>query len=200
MVMKKLLFLFFCVLAGIVVGSKLILPRDSQLPHHPKAISTQNVLPTPSLPTKGIIPKTLAIPSLNITANVESVGMDNQGRMDIPKNDFNVAWYNLGFKPGDKGSSVIDGHFDRVSGAPAVFYLLGNLKKGEKIIVSNGSNEELTFVVTKKAYYPFNAFPLEEVFNTTDKPRLNLITCDGVFDTSTHNYSQRLVIYSELET
>ena len=199
MVMKKILFLFFCVIVGIIAGSKLLLPTSS----HPLApLNQPSQITTSSSQTQvgSLIPQTLTIPSLKVTATVESVGMDSQGRMDVPKNDFNAAWYNLGFKPGDKGSAVIDGHFDRASGAPAVFYELDSLKNGEKIIVSDGNGKTLTFIVTKKVYYPFDAFPLEEVFNTTDKPRLNLITCDGVYDTSTHNYSQRLVIYSELES
>lgn len=199
MVMKKILFLFFCVIVGIVVGSKLHLSKNVSV-SHPTSLSTQKVTSVTQSPTKGIIPQTLSIPSLNITADVESVGMDSQGRMDVPKNDFNVAWYNLGFKPGAQGSSVIDGHFDRSTGASAVFYNLGNIKSGAEIIVRDRTGQDLTFVVTKKAYYPFDSFPLEEVFNTTDKPRLNLITCDGVYDTSTHNYSQRLVVYSELQT
>ncbi len=199
MVMKKILFLFFCVIVGIIVGSKLFQPNTSPT-LAPSGQSSQKIQSTSQPLTGSITPQTLTIPSLNIKASVESVGMDSQGRMDVPKNDFNVAWYNLGFKPGDKGSSVIDGHFDRASGGPAVFYHLGDIKNGEKILVSNGNGKTLTFIVTKKEYYPFDAFPLEEVFNTTDKPRLNLITCDGVYDTSTHNYSQRLVIYSELET
>lgn len=87
MAMKKILFLFICVIAGIAVGSRLVPPQP---------ISPPKVSLIPSPEQKGIIPHTLSIPSLNINAEVESVGMDSKGRMDVPKNDFNAAWYNLG--------------------------------------------------------------------------------------------------------
>lgn len=98
------------------------------------------------------------------------------------------------------GSAVIDGHYDRATGAPAVFYNLNKLAAGDKIIVSDDSGHDLTFVVTDKELYPFDNFPLQKVFNTTDQPRLNLITCDGVWNSTAHNYSQRLVVYATLQS
>src|SRR5437764_1044364 len=62
-------------------------------------------------------PKNLKIPKIGIIANSESVGLDSQGRMDVPKKAEDVGWYNLGFKVGEKGSVVLDGHFDDVTGA-----------------------------------------------------------------------------------
>ncbi|CAN5165766.1 hypothetical protein BH09PAT1_BH09PAT1_5200 [soil metagenome] len=197
--MKKILFLFICIVAGVVIGSKFLSTKDippKALPQTEKTV----VENSPAAQNQAIIPTTLKIPSLGVVATVESVGMDSQGRMDIPKNDFNVAWYNLGFKPGSIGSSVIDGHFDRASGAPAIFYTLNKLKNGDKIIVADNAGHQLTFVVTDKSLYPFNDFPLQKVFNTTDQPRLNLITCDGVWNSTSHKYSQRLVIFAVLES
>src|SRR6266849_8717779 len=86
-------------------------------------LSTQSKQPTPtSIPptiitTDTSLPKTISIPQINVSANIESVGMDKQGRMDIPQKADNVAWYNLGYKPGEKGNAVIDGHLDKQTGA-----------------------------------------------------------------------------------
>lgn len=142
-------------------------------------------------------PISVNIPKIEVHASVESVGMDNQGRMDVPKNEWNVAWYNLGVKPGEKGNAVMAGHLDSQIG-PAVFYNLTNLQAGDLIIVTDKNNRTYTYRVTTEAIYRFDQFPLQEVFGATDKSRLNLITCGGIFNGVTRNYSNRVVVYSEL--
>lgn len=144
-------------------------------------------------------PQTLSIPKINVNATVESVAQDNKGAMDIPKNSKNVAWYNLGPKPGASGSSVMAGHKDERDGSPSVFWDLKKLEKGDKIIVTDENGEEHTYSVTDKAEYPDANFPLQKVFNTPDKKMLNLITCEGTWNSATRNYSHRTVVYSELD-
>lgn len=143
-------------------------------------------------------PKTLSIPSLNIDASVEFVGLTSKGAMDIPKKDQDVAWYQLGVKPGEIGNAVIAGHLDKKDGSPAVFYDIKNLKKGDKINVEDESGKVRSFVVTRTATYEMEKFPLEEVFGNSTRANLNLITCEGVFNTTSRLYSHRFVVYSEL--
>lgn len=143
------------------------------------------------------IPRKILIPKIGVNAAVESVGLDAQGRMDVPKLDENTAWYNLGYKAGENGSAVIAGHFDNKFGGPAVFYNLSDLEAGDEIIVIDNLGNEYTFVVSGKKLYGFDQLPLEQIFASSGKARLNLITCDGAFDRATKNYSQRLVVYSE---
>ena len=154
--------------------------------------------PTAELTPSPGIPQTISIPKINVQATVESVGMDSQGRMDVPKNAVDTAWYNPGFRPGTKGSAVIDGHYDRATGAPAVFWNLKLLTSGDTIIVTDNNGKKYTFSVTQVAKYPDNNFPLTQVFAASDTPLLNLITCNGVWDKVAHNYSDRLVVYSKL--
>jgi LPXTG-site transpeptidase (sortase) family protein len=142
-------------------------------------------------------PVLISIPKLGINSRVEVVGKDDEGKMDVPKNTDNVAWYKLGPTPGEKGSAVIDGHYDSKVG-PAVFYNLSALEKGDTIVVKNASGKQVTFVVEGKEVYPYNAIPVHKVFAQSDKPRLNLVTCEGIFDHTTHNYSDRLVVYTTL--
>lgn len=144
------------------------------------------------------VPVKLTIPKLGVIASVESVGMDKKGRMDVPKNADNVAWYNLGYKPGDKGSAVMAGHFDKVTGAPAVFYNIEKLEVGDKIIATDVKGKEITFAVTQINKYPYDSFPLQEVFGTSTKRMLNLITCEGQWNSKTKNYSHRTVVYAEM--
>lgn len=146
-------------------------------------------------------PVQFSIPSLDVeSVEVESVGLDKENKMDIPKNENNVAWYNLGVKPGEMGNAVIAGHYDKKSGDPSVFYDINKLKKGDELVVTDAKGKKLTFEVTEVKTYELSKFPLEEVFGKNSKPRLNLITCEGNFDTNSKLYSHRLVVYSELKS
>lgn len=189
-------------LLGIVIGGGKALATKqvaSPLAAVQSTTTTSPTTPTPSQtqPTNSL-PAHLIIDSLGINAPIESVGMDAQGRMDVPKDADNVAWYNLGFKPGEKGSAVIAGHLDRVSGAPAVFYHLNDLQPGDIVKVQLQNDSVLQFRVINKKAYPSDTLPLEEIFNTQDKSRLNLITCNGTFNQQQKNYSNRLVVFTEL--
>lgn len=152
--------------------------------------------PTPIKEIVGI-PILLTIPRFHISVKIESVGLDSKNRMDIPKDFTNVAWYNLGFKPGEKGSAVIDGHVDTPTGAPAVFAQISTLQKGDIISIQDSSSKTHSFTVTNVITYPYNQLPLQTIFNSIDKPRLNLITCAGIWDSVNKNYSERTVVFAE---
>lgn len=143
-------------------------------------------------------PHQLLIPKLGIAAVVEHVGLDANNNMDVPKNTDNVAWYQLGTKPGEIGNAVIAGHLDSETDV-AVFYDLKTLRKGDTILVTDTNGKTHEFVVTEKAVYNDDKFPLEKVFGKTNKKHLNLITCDGEFSETTQTYSHRIVIYTELK-
>lgn len=144
------------------------------------------------------IPKKLSIPIINVEAQVESVGLDSKKAMDVPKGAMNAGWYNLGVKPGEVGNAVMAGHLDKADGSPAVFWNVARLKPGDKITVEDENGKSSSFSVTRVTKYPYDDFPLQEVFGPTDKRRLNLISCNGEWNSKTHNYSERTVVYSEL--
>ena len=145
------------------------------------------------------LPKRLEIASIGVDAFIEEVGLDSEDRMDVPKLAANTAWYNLGTRPGELGNSVIDGHLDKITGEPAVFYRLSQVKVGDEIITTDESASTYKFIVSGVEIYQYDQVPLVDIFGPTTKNRLILITCRGSFDETTNNYSQRVVVYSELE-
>lgn len=203
--MKKafvvLLFLLIS-LGGVTVGTKAVQNFTDQSPTQrakeilPAKDSIPSQKQAPEIVEIGL-PITLSIPKINVDASVESVGLDAKKAMDVPKDADNGGWYNLGAKPGQIGSSVIAGHYDRANGSPAVFWDLNKLTSGDKIMVKDDKGKERAFSVVRSAKYPYNDFPLQEVFGTSSKPMLNLITCQGAWNTGTRNYSERLVVYAE---
>jgi sortase A len=190
-----LIILIFSLIGGSLYGRNI--PRTASLP-----ADSQTQLPSPSpqvlSSAKVSTPVLLQIPKLNIEADIESVGLDREGKMDVPKKAQNAAWYNLGVKPGEKGNAVMAGHLDTITGAPAVFYKLGSLNAGDEIKVKDDNGNVLIYKVIEKKTYSNEDFPLEEVFGVSDRYRLNLITCSGQFNSSANSYSHRTVVYSEL--
>lgn len=196
--MKALVTIVVVIISGIIIGTsasnfvnkdndKRVLSTQSEQAHE-----AQDVAPMPGVPV------TVRIPSINVDAKIESVAMDTKGRMDVPKDADNTAWFNPGYRPGQDGSAVLAGHFDKEDGSPAVFADITKLQEGDEIIVTDDKGDKKTFAVIKLAKYPYDDFPIKDVFGNNSGSMLNLITCHGEWNKETKNYSERMVVYSKL--
>lgn len=144
-------------------------------------------------------PIRLKIPSIEVDAVVSYVGLTSDGAMDVPKGPLDVAWYNLGPRPGEVGSAVIDGHSGWKNGIHAVFDDLYKLQKGDKIYVEDEKGIMTTFMVREFQSYDPSANALD-VFSSNDgKAHLNLITCGGVWNEFSRSHSKRLVVFTDKE-
>src|SRR5205085_12052058 len=96
---------------------------------------------------KAARPTRLLIPAIGVNASVEGVEILPNGEMATPtQHPFDdVGWFDLGTKPGDRGSAVFDGHLDRPGGYPAVFWNLRNLHPGDEVLVINAEGQTLHF-------------------------------------------------------
>ncbi|WP_285768045.1 sortase [Peribacillus sp. SI8-4] len=147
----------------------------------------------------GIIPTHVTIPSIEVDASIEQVGLLETGEMAAPSTEDGVAWFEPGAKPGAKGNAILAGHVDSKTG-PAIFYHLKDLETGDEITVTDKQGTKLTFVVKKKKSYPRDKAPLNEIFGYSKGRQLNLITCTGTFDRSKGTHQERLVVYTELKS
>jgi sortase (surface protein transpeptidase) len=140
------------------------------------------------------------MPSIGVDAPIEMVGLDSNGRMEVPtRNQWSdVGWYSNGTPPGAQGSAVIDGHLDTNTGAPAVFWKLNALHVGDLIMVRDNAGRKAQFRVFKLQSYDIDQAPLNEIFARTDGVYLNLITCAGSWDYSRNQFQQRLVVFTQL--
>lgn len=176
------------------------IPKQETSAANPASLSAQiNPTKAPSLEQSKGNPKTLIIPKIKVNANIESIGLDASNRMEVPKNWFNVGWYNLGYPIGGSGSAVIDGHLDTVTGAPAAFYKIGAMEVGDIVTVLDDQGKSYNFKVIDKQSYDFDKLPLQQIFATAGTPGLNLITCAGSWDKGSHNYLKRLVVYTQMQ-
>lgn len=148
--------------------------------------------------SRGIGPLRLRVPSLGIDANVQHVGLGKSGNMAVPTNYSDVGWYRAGSRPGQVGSAVFDGHVDNGFGLAGVFTKLDTIKPGAEVLVDYASST-VRFVVTRVESYDKDAVPTNEIFSTTGRPGLVLITCEGDWLESQKTYDRRLVVYASIE-
>lgn len=143
------------------------------------------------------IPVNIKIPSISLDAPIVGLGLTADGLMEVPANPFETGWYELGVRPGEPGTAVIDGHVNWWYGSSAVFANLHNLKQGDSVIVQDEWGTITSFVVREIKAYKAEA-DASEIFNSNDdKVHLNLITCSGVWDKNAGGYSERLVIFTD---
>lgn len=143
-------------------------------------------------------PVRLEIPAIGVNSVVEPVGVLSSGDLETPpaRPWIDVGWFASGPVPGEKGSAVIDGHLDRPGGYPAVFWSLRNIHVSDEVIVVNAQGKTAHFRVTRIAFYPPQAAPLQEIFGNDSGTYLNLITCAGDWIPSQHQTTLRLVVYT----
>ena len=144
-------------------------------------------------------PVRLKIPGINVDAAVEFVGLTSDGAMGVPKDSADVAWFNLGQRPGENGSAVIAGHYGWKNRKASAFDNLYKLRPGDKIYIEDDKGMTITFVVRLSRRYDSNA-DAPEVFSSNDgKSHLNLVTCEGIWDKASKSYSKRLVVFTDKE-
>jgi len=125
------------------------------------------------------------------------VGLTLDGAMDVPKGPDDVAWFSLGSRPGESGSSVIAGHYGWKNGKASAFDNLYKLRKGDTLYIEDDKVVITSFVVRESRRYDPEA-DASEVFGSNDgRARLNLVTCEGAWDKVSRTYSKRLVVFAE---
>ncbi len=140
----------------------------------------------------------LTIPAIKVNAPVKALGLTSDGKMAVPDNFTEVAWYSLGTTPGQNGNAVMAAHVDNGSSIPGVFKHLSSLKIGDDIYVTDTNGATLHFRVNATKVYDYRTTDTDEVFGRSDAAHLNFITCHGTFMPALNTYNERLVVFTEL--
>ena len=142
-------------------------------------------------------PVRVQIPSIGVDSTLEALALGEGGRLQAPV-DYDLAgWYAGGVAPGQVGPAIIAGHVDSPT-APAVFAAIGSLVPGDEIIVTRADGSTLSFMVSDSVQSAKAEFPTATVYSNVPTPELRLITCGGVFDSSTGHYLDNLIVFAEL--
>jgi LPXTG-site transpeptidase (sortase) family protein len=194
----------------LVLGSVLLaVPAAGALTSEPTATSGQLMMrgvtrPVGPVPTiepaarEPVDPRRLVIDSIGIVADVEHVGIADDGTLSTPTDIANVGWYFGSSRPGDKGPAVIVGHVDSAHG-PAVFSRLAELEVGDIVTVENGGEAALSFAVSAVTRHPKESFPVEAVYGASPDAELRLITCGGRYNPES-GYADNVVVFARAIT
>jgi sortase (surface protein transpeptidase) len=136
----------------------------------------------------------IAIPVVGVDARVAPVGLRADRTIEVPGVDL-AGWYELGPRPGEPGPAVIVGHVDSRRG-PAVFFRLGELRRGDRIVIGLQGGGARSFLVERVERRPKSALPTQRIWARTRRPVLRLITCGGTFDRSTGHYRDNVIVYA----
>ncbi|MFL5896327.1 MAG: class F sortase [Thermoleophilaceae bacterium] len=144
-------------------------------------------------------PTRIRIRAIGVDARVTRLGINPDGTMQTPTEYADAGWYAPGPEPGERGAAVIAGHVDSKSG-PAVFYRLGELRRGDVVRITVAGGKVIRFKVTGLERWPKASFPTKRVFGRTRAVTLRLITCGGAFNSATGHYVDNTIVYGVRET
>jgi hypothetical protein len=146
------------------------------------------------------VPLSVAIPAIGVRSKLLHLGVTTTGAIQVPSLNTQAnraAWYKYSATPGQIGASVIEGHLDSLGG-PAVFFRLGALRPGDRVVVKLADGKTAIFRVTGVREYLKADFPARTIYGSTDYAALRLITCGGAFDYTTGHYLSSTVVYASL--
>jgi sortase (surface protein transpeptidase) len=151
---------------------------------------------------KRSVPERLDIPAIGVRTDLMSLGLRADGTVQVPPldEDAPAGWYRHSVTPGEVGSAVILGHVDSARDGPGVFYRLGALAPGDRIVVRRADRSTVTFVVDAVRLIPKADFPTEAVYGRKASPILQLVTCGGRFDRRHGTYRENLIVTASMIT
>lgn len=145
---------------------------------------------------EGVEPERIRIPAIDVDADVDDMGLNADGSIEVPEQFADTGWWTHSPRPGRIGASAILGHVDSTTG-PAVFFRLTDLQAGDRIRVDGKDGSTVTFAVRAVEQHPKASFPSERVFGATPEPTLRLITCGGAFDSNAGSHLDNVIVFAD---
>ena len=140
----------------------------------------------------GTAPAAVDIPAIAVSAGVDPLAVQPNGKVQVPKDYARVGWYAPGAAPGETGSAVLLGHVDSRVG-PAVFFRLKQLTPGDEVRVTRRDGMVVRFVVERVEQRRKERFPTAAVYGRSPEPTLALVTCAGPYE---GHYRDNLIVFA----
>lgn len=179
-------------------------PRQSSAANIATPVEVNEAAPSSEQKTAHTVPadhpRYLDISKLGLSeVRVHAVGLDTNGHIAVPTNIHDAAWYKTSAKPGQTGTTFIDGHLSGPN-EPGVFAELKELTTGDDIIIETGAGETVTYTVEKVEQLPVDQVDMEEALQyKSDEQSLTLMTCGGHFDRAKNVYEDRVIVYATVQ-
>ena len=194
-------------LVAVLFGSNVWpLAQPSAQPAQPAAIITHSTdQPDENKPDAGYTwqgsandPKKIIMPSIDVDAYLQNVGIDQNKEIAVPNNIHMGGWFVDSVRPGEKGLSIIDGHLNGPS-QDGIFINLEKVKSGDTYTIEFGDGSKKQFRI--KDVKVVDLDEAASVLFSQDPAitnQLTLITCGGTYDQQARLYDKRVIVTSEL--
>jgi len=141
----------------------------------------------------------IASQGINAPVNVRDVGPDGQlgdplGKDDVVRYDFKL-FPGMGGYPGSGGTTVVAGHVDYHPNFEAVFWNLRYVKAGDIVDYYRSDGGKVSYKIDW-AQQVDTSTDWNSLMVGTNPESLLIITCDGVFNSATHEYSNRFAAHA----
>ena len=192
------------ILIGATVLSQKVPPAVASVGPRPAVVA--DLVPShPSLRKAPVsmpasVPVALEIRAIGVRSGLHEVGLDGDGTIQTPEGERydEAAWYRHSPTPGSIGPSIILGHVDSAANGPSIFYRLGDLARGDEVLVTRADGSVARFSVDSVHRYAKADFPTKLVYGDLDHAGLRLVTCGGEFDEVAGHYVDNVVVFASL--
>ena len=149
-----------------------------------------------ALSTRTVVaPVRVELPALGVVAEVDQVGVADDGQMELPPDPDRVGWYRFGPAPGeDRGSAVLAAHVDSRRYGLGQFSRLGEASPGDRVVVVLADGRSVEHEVVDVRAESKAAVQLDALFRRGGEPSLILVTCGGVYDAEARSYEDNVVV------
>ncbi len=144
---------------------------------------------------KAAAPVAVTVPSAGIAAPVIPLGLQRNGKIEVPENIAEAGWWRRGPEPGERGAAMITAHVNG-DGRDGAFANLASVGEGDEIRVRRRDRTTVAFEVDRTERVPKGKFPTQRVYGKTRQPTLRLVTCGGTFDSTTGHYRDNVIVYA----
>lgn len=143
------------------------------------------------------MPRMLHIDRIDVHARVLRMSVTNKGEIQAPGGIWDTGWYDGSAKPGEPGTTFIDGH---VSGPTmdAVFVKLKVLHPGDYVTVERGDGSKITYIVKTVSTNKLGDIDMKKILAAPsgEKQQLVLMTCGGNYQ-GNYKYDSRVIVAAE---
>ena len=135
--------------------------------------------------------------SIDVDLPVVRTGVADDGRMQLPETNTEVAWYAFGSRPGEPtGTTVMAAHVDTRAEGLGPFARLRELHRGDTIAVTDSNGRTRRYTVRAVDDVRKSRIALDQLFRRDGPPELKVLTCGGPFSSQT-GYRDNIVVTAQ---
>lgn len=181
----------------VAVSPSAVPSAPARSPHLPDPSVPQHRATLPPPDKEQPEPVRFQASSIGVDLPVVETGVANDGLMQLPETNTEVAWYAFGSRPGERaGTTVMAAHVDTRAEGLGPFYRLRDLRGGATIAIKDANGRTRRYSVTAVDDVQKSRIALDQLFRRDGPPELKVLTCGGPFSRQT-GYRDNIVVTAQ---